>query len=63
MAAGINLEGFCKDVCIKVGAGIVTGMIRPAGKKDVTFTIVGLDFNTPDPFVIDYLNKFGTVLS
>ena len=63
MAAGINLEKYCKDVSIKVGDGIVTGMIRPAGKKDVTVSIVGLDFNTPHPFVIEYLNKFGTVLS
>ena len=38
-------------------------MIRPAGKKDVTVTIDGLDFNTPDGFVIDYLNKFGVVLT
>ena len=63
MAAGINLEKYCKDVSIKVGDGIVTGLIRPAGKKDVTVSVVGLDFNTPDPFVIDYLSKFGTVLN
>ena len=63
MAAGLNLERFCKDVSLKVGDGIVTSMIRPAGKKDVTVNIVGLDFNTPDAFVIDYLNKFGTVVS
>ena len=38
-------------------------MIRPAGKKDVTVTVCGLDFNTPDSFVIDYLNKFGVVMT
>ena len=38
-------------------------MIRPAGKKDVTVTIAGLDFNTPDNFVLDYINKFGIVMS
>ena len=42
---------------------VITGIIRPAGKKDVTVSVVGLDFNTPDTFVIDYLNKFGVVLS
>ena len=63
MAAGLKLERFCKDISLKVGHGIVTGMIRPAGKKDVTLTVVGLDFNTPDPFVIEYLNKFGTVIN
>ena len=63
MVAGVSLERFCKDVNIKVATGIMTGMIRPAGKKDVAVTVAGLDFNTPDNFVVDYLNKFGTVLS
>ena len=63
MAAGISLDRFCKDVSIKVGDGVMTGMIRPAGKKDVTVTVVGLDFNTPDNFVVDYMNKFGIVMS
>ena len=63
MAAGVNLDKYCKDISIKVAPGVMTGMIRPAGKKDVTASIDGLDFNTPDGFVIDYLNKFGIVLS
>ena len=63
MAPGVSLDKFCKDVNIKVTGGVTTGMIRPAGKKDVTVTIDGLDFNTPDGFVIDYLNKFGVVLT
>ena len=29
----------------------------------MTVKIDGLDFNTPDSFVIDYLNKFGMVLN
>ena len=41
----------------------MTGLIKPAGKKDVTVTVDGLDFNTPDTFFIDYLSKFGVVLS
>ena len=63
MAAGISLERFCKDVSIKVSNSVTTGMIRPAGKKDVMVSIVGLDFNTPDSFLVDYLNKFGHVLN
>ena len=63
MGAGISLDRFCKDINIKVVNGVMTGMIRPAGKKDVTVTVAGLDFNTPDNFVVDYLNKFGTVMS
>ena len=61
MCAGINLEKFCKDVNVKVSKGIMTGMIRPAGKTDVTVKIEGLDFNTPDNLIREYLSKFGTV--
>ena len=63
MCAGINLDRFCKDISIKVSNGVMTGLIRPAGKTDVTVKVDGLDFNTPDNFVIDYLNKFGSVKS
>ena len=63
MVAGVNLERFCKDINIKLSDGVMTSMIRPAGKKDVTVTVSGLDFNTPDSFMIDYLNKFGEVMS
>ena len=62
LKAGLNLEPFCKDVSVRVGNGVVTGMIRPAGRNDVTVTVVGLDFNTPDAIVRDYLNKFGNVI-
>ena len=63
MVAGVNLERFCKDINIKLSEGVMTSMIRPAGKKDVTVTVSGLDFNTPDSFVTDYLNKFGEVMT
>ena len=58
---GINVEKFCKDVSIRINSELRTGLIRPAGNSEVTVTISGLDFNTPDTFVIDYLNKFGVV--
>ena len=39
-------------------------MIRPAGRRDVTVTVSGLDFNTPDNLVCDYIRKFGgTILN
>ena len=40
-----------------------TGFIRKAGRPEVVVTVSGLDFNTPDQFVIEYLNKFGNVLN
>ena len=63
MVPGIDLDRFCKDVNIRVTDNVMTGVIRPSGKKDVTVSIVGLDFNTPDPFVFEYLNKFGVVVN
>ena len=56
---GINLERFCREENINVGKGLVTGMIRPAGRRDVTLTVSGLDFNTPDNLICDYIRKFG----
>ena len=61
MPPGVNVEKFCKDVNITVNSNVVTGLIRPAGKTDVTVSIVGLNFNTPDTFVFEYLGKFGTL--
>ena len=63
MVPGINLDRFCKDINIRVTDNVMTGIIRPSGKKDVTVSIVGLDFNTPDTFVFEYLNKFGVVVN
>ena len=63
MVQGVSLDKFCKDINIKVNPNVMTGMIRPAGKKDVIVTVDGLDFNTPDSFVIDYLSKFGVAMS
>ena len=59
---GVNIERFCREESIRVAPGISTSFIRPAGRKDVTVSITGLDFNTPDTFIIEYLNNFGTVL-
>ena len=47
-AKGVNLEKFCKAEGINVTKDIMTGMIRPAGRRDVTVTVSGLDFNTPE---------------
>ena len=42
----VHLDRFCKMENIVVGKGIMTGNIRPAGRKDVLVTVSGLDFNT-----------------
>ena len=38
-------------------------MIRPMDRTEVTVTVKGLNFNTPDSIVIDYLAKHGSVIS
>ena len=63
LANGINLDKFCRNESIRVNSSVKTGFIRPAGKKEVTVSISGLEFNTPDTFVMSYLAKFGTVVT
>ena len=55
----VNLEKFCTEVNIKISNGLSTGHIRPAGRRDVLLTIQGLNFNTPDGLVQEYITKFG----
>lgn len=57
MESGVDLDRFCKEEIFEVSEGIKTSFIRPAGRKDVTVSIKGIKFNTPDDLVIDYLNK------
>ena len=63
MASNVNIERFCKDVNIRVNEGVMTSHIRAAGKTSVKVTLIGLDFNTPDSFVFEYLSKFGKTIS
>ena len=59
---GVNIEKYCRQECYEVCKGVMTKNIRPSGRKDVTVTISGLDFNTPDTLVQEYIAKFGGVL-
>ena len=56
---GIDLEKFCRDESSEVSRGASTKSIRPSGRKDVSVTVSGLNFNIPDTFVQEYLTKFG----
>ena len=44
----IALDRFCQKEDIVVDKRIVTGTIRPAGRRDVLVTVAGVDYNTPD---------------
>ena len=54
---GVDLEQFCRQESFQVCRGVVTKNIRPSGRKDVTVTVSGLDFNTPDSLVQDYIEN------
>ena len=45
-------------MCLRL-EGVNKIFIRPAGRKDITVTVTGLDFNTPDSLVQEYITKFG----
>ena len=58
----VSLERFCRVENIMVSKGVMTGSIRPSGRKDVVVTVAGLDFNTPDTLIQEYIVKFGAKL-
>ena len=60
---GVNLDKYCKDEKIRVSTGVTTSFIKPAGRNDVTVTVVGLNFNTPDTFIMEYIKNFGRIVS
>ena len=57
----IMLNRFCQKEGIVVDKemGLRTGTIRPAGRRDVLVTVAGVDYNTPDSLIQEYLEKFG----
>ena len=55
----LELEQFCVANSLEVEKGVKTNFIRPAGRKDIAVTVTGLDFNTPDSLVQEYITKFG----
>ena len=61
---GVQPDRFCRhDVFVVTQSGIRAVNVRPAGKRDVTVTIKGLHPNTRDDGVLDYLGKFGKVVT
>ena len=61
---GVNLEQFSRyDVLQVTRSGVRAVHVKPAGKRDVIITIKGLHPNTKDEGVIDYLNKYGKVVT
>ena len=61
---GVNLDRFCRYHVLEVTtSGIRALNVKPAGKREVVVTVRGLHPNTIDQVVIEYLGKFGRVVT
>ena len=60
----VRVENFCRyDVLEITESGIRSTMVKPAGKKEVVITMKGIHPNTRDNIVLDYLAKFGKIVT
>ena len=60
----VQLSRFCKYEVLEVTrSGTRAVLTKPAGKREVVITARGLHPNTADEVVVDYLGKFGKVVT
>ena len=60
----VKIENFCRyDVIAVTESGIRATMVKPALKKEVVINIKGLHPNTRDSTVLEYLSKFGKIVT
>ena len=59
---GVNIHEFCREECYRLARGVKTGAIKPMDKKEVEVTVRGLNLNTPDTMVMEYLGLFGKLV-
>ena len=59
---GVSLDRFCREEVFRVTSGVTTGLIKPMENRNVALTIRGLNLNTPDSMVMEYITKFGQVV-
>ena len=51
------------DVIVVTESGIRSSMMKPAEKKEVVVSMKGVPPNTRDSLVLDYLSKFGKIVT
>ena len=59
---GVDLNQFCREECYRLTNGVKTGSMKPMDRKEVEVTIKGLNLNTPDTMVMEYLGLFGKLV-
>ena len=62
MNQNVDLSLFCRNESFHFTGGIKTGIIKPMEKTETEVLIKGLNLNTPDGSVIEYLSLYGKVL-
>ena len=61
---GVKVDSFCRyDVMQVTESGIRSSLIKQAGKREVVITVKGIHPNTKDSVVLDYLGKFGKIVT
>ena len=46
-----------------MSSGVKTGLIKPMERKNVSVTIKGINLNSPDSLVMEYISKFGIIVN
>ena len=60
----VEMARFCKYEVLEVTpSGIRAVLVKPAGKREVVISAKGIHPNTGDEVVLDYLRKFGKVVT
>ena len=60
----IKIENFCRyDVFQVAESGIRSSLVKPAGKREVVVSMKGIHLNTSDNVVLDYIAKFGRIVT
>ena len=60
----VNIENFCRyDVFQVTESGIRSSLVKPAFKREVVVTMKGIHPNTRDNMALDYLSKFGKIVT
>ena len=61
---GVKVDSFCRyDVMQVTESGIRSTLIKAAGKREVVINVKGIHPNTKDSVVLDYLEKFGKIVT
>ena len=64
LKAGVEIGKYCRHEVLDVTAsGTRAVHVKPAGRREVVVSIKGIHPNTREEVVIEYLEKFGKVLS